>query len=259
MATDLRFAVSGRNFRYSKLLAGTASGEVRWAGQNVTLTNVQAGLYDGTLRGWCVFDDKPETGSDFRGRVSAAKIALPLLARGWSAKSNRVEGVLEGNMEITRGNTADTKSWTGSGRLSVGRALLWDIRLFGIFSPMLNAVIPGAGDNRAYQGGMSFVVTNGMVATDDLEIRSTDFRLLYRGTLNTERELDARVEAYVLRDFPILGKYIGLVFSPLSRLFEYKIGGTLDAPTRQPLILEPFRKKSLAPAGQSPAPAKPPP
>jgi hypothetical protein len=259
MATDLRFDISGRNFRYSKLLAGTASGEVRWTGQKVALTNVQAGLYDGTLRGWCVFDDEPERGSDFRGQASVARIALPLLARGWSAKSNRVEGVLEGNLEITRGNTADTKSWTGSGHLSAGRALLWDIRLFGIFSPMLNAVIPGAGDNRAYQAGMSFIVTNGMVATDDLEIRSTDFRLLYRGTLNTDRELDARVEAYVLRDFPIFGKVIGLVFSPLSKLFEYKIGGTLDAPTRQPLILEPFHKKSPPPAGQSPAPAKPPP
>ena len=49
MATDLHFAVSGRNFRYSKLLAGTASGEVHWIGQSVALTNVQADLYGGTL------------------------------------------------------------------------------------------------------------------------------------------------------------------------------------------------------------------
>jgi hypothetical protein len=263
MATDLRFAISGTNFRYSKLLAGTASGEVHWTGQRVALTNVQAGLYGGTLRGWWFFDDAPEIGTDCRGQVSVAKIELPLLARGWGAKSNRVEGVLEGSMAMTRGNTANKKSWTGSGRLSVRRALLWDIRLFGIFSPMLDAVIPGAGESRAYQAGADFVVTNGMVATDNLEIRSTDFRLLYRGTLNTEKELDARVEANVLRDFPLFGRFFSLVFSPLSRLFEYEIGGTLDAPTHRPLIpnliLEPFRKKSRPSADDSPAPVKPPP
>jgi len=267
MATDLHLAISGANFRYRKLLAGTASGEVHWTGQKVALTNVQADLYGGTLRGWCFFNDEPAIGTDLHGQVTLANIELPLLARGWGAKSNRVEGVLEGNLAMTSGNTANNKSWTGSGRLSVARAVLWDIRLFGIFSPMLNAIIPGTGNSRAYQAGMSFVVTNGMAATDNLEIRSTDFRLLYRGTLNTEKELDARVEANVLRDFPIFGRMFSWAFSPLSRLFEYKIGGTLDAPTHQPLyipraltlILEPFRKKSPPPTGPSAAPAPPPP
>ena len=264
MATDLHFAVSGRNFRYSKLLAGTASGEVHWSGQKVALTNVEAGLYDGTFRGWGLFDDTPKIGTDFRGEASVAGIELPLLVQGWSAKSNGVEGVLDGHIAITGANTANKKSWTGSGRLSVTHALLWNIRLFGIFSPMLNRIIPGAGNSRAYQAGADFVVTNGMVASDDLEIRSTDFRLLYRGTLNTEKELDARVEANVLRDFPVFGQVFSWAFSPLSKLFEYKIGGTLDAPALRPLyipktltrILEPFHKKSLSPADDSAGPAK---
>jgi hypothetical protein len=115
MATDLRFAVSGHNFRYSKLLAGTASGEVRWTGKKVALTNVEAGLYGGTLRGWCLFDDTPKIGTGFRGEASLARIELPLLVQGWSAKSNDVEGVLDGRIAITDANTADKKSWTGSG------------------------------------------------------------------------------------------------------------------------------------------------
>jgi hypothetical protein len=262
MATDLHFDIGGRNFRYSKLLAGTASGRVDWIGKHVTLTNVQADLYGGTLGGWCVFNDEPAVGTQLRGRASAANIQLPLLVRGWGAKSNNVEGVLKGNIAITDANTASAKSWTGSGSLSVNHAMLWDIRLFGIFSPMLNAIIPGAGNSRAYQAGADFVATNGMVATDNLEIRSTDFRLIYRGTLNTEEELDARVKAEVLRDTPILGPLISLVFAPFSEIFEYKIGGTLDAPTHQPLfipkpltlILEPFHKKPPASADDSTPP-----
>ena len=266
MATDLHFAVSGRDFRWSKLQAGTASGEVHWVAQSVALTNVQADLYDGTLRGWWVFDDKPGRGTECRGHVLLAKIELPLLVKAWSPKSKPVEGVLDANISLTGGNTRDDKSWTGSGRLSVNHAQLWNIRLFGIFSSMLNDIIPGAGNNRAYQAGADFIVTNGMIATDNLQIRSTDFRLLYRGTLNTKKQLDARVEAEVLRDTPVLGRVFSWVFAPLTKLFEYKVGGTLDAPALHPLyipkvltsILEPFHKKKPPPASQSPAPDNPP-
>ncbi len=267
MATDLHFAVSGHNFRYTKLLAGTASGEVNWTGQSVALTNIQAGLYEGTLQGWGVFDHDPKMGTKFRGQVFLAGIQLPALVQGWNAKSKRLEGVLEGHVFITGGGSANKKSWTGSGHLSVNHAVLWNIRLFGIFSPMLNGIIPGSGNNRAYQATADFVLTNGLVATDNLQIRSTDFRLLYRGTLNTEKQLDARVEAQVLRDFPILGHVFSWAVAPLSKLFEYKVGGTLDAPTYRPLyipkaltlILEPFHKKTHPAAGQSSDPAKPPP
>ncbi len=266
MAADLRFAVSGRNLRFSRLLAGAASGEVQWTGPTVALTNVQAELYDGTLRGSGVFDQDPQLGTKFRGQIYLAGIQLPQLVQGWSSKSNHVEGVLEGRVSVTGGGSADKKSWTGSSHLSVNHAQLWNIRLFGIFSSMLNLIVPGSGNNRAYQASADFILTNGFVATDNLQIRSTDFRLLYRGTVNLDKQLDARVEAQVLRDFPVFGHIFSWAVAPLSKLFEYKIGGTLDAPTYRPLyipkaltlILEPFHKKTPRPAGDSPPPATPP-
>jgi hypothetical protein len=266
-ATDLHFAVTGRNFRYSKLLAGTASGQVHWTGRSVALTNVQAALYDGALDGWGVFDYAPKMGTQFRGQVSLAKIQLPLLMEEWSGKTNRLKGELEGRLAITGGTSLDKKSWTGFGHLEVNHALLWNFRLFGIFSDMLNKIIPSSGNNRSHQARADFVLTNAMISTGNLEIRSTDFRLLYRGTLNSEKQLDAVVEAKILRDTPVLGPVLGLFFSPLNRLFEYKIGGTLDAPTHRHLyippalthILEPARPKTPSPAVPSAAPDKPPP
>jgi hypothetical protein len=265
MATDLHFDISGRNFRYSRLLAETASGQVLWTAKTTTLTNVQADLYVGSLKGWCVFDDKPQVGTLFHGGVTVAGIELPLVVRGWSTTTNNVQGVLNGSMTLTDGNTANIKTWNSYGALSVSNALLWDFRLFGIFSPILNALIPGFGNLRAYQGSMDFVTTNGMVATGNLEIRCTDFRLLYRGTLNTEKQLDAKVKAELLRDTPLVGRIISFFTSPLTTLVEYKIGGTLDEPTREPLfvhkalsvILEPFHKKPPPPADSSTPPSSP--
>jgi hypothetical protein len=270
-ATDLSFDVSGRNFRYSRFLADSAAGQVLYLGKTVTLTNVQAGLYGGSLSGAGVFGDDPRLGTTFRGQVYLTGIQLPLVVRGWSSKSNNVEGELEGHVFVTGGGSADRKSWTAASHLSVNHALLWDIRLFGIFSKMLNAIIPGAGNNRAYQASADFLLTNGLVATDNLQIRSTDFRFLYHGTVSLDKQLDARVEVLVLRDFPIFGHIFSWAATPLSKLFEYKIAGTLDAPTYRSLyipkalflILEPFHKKAPAPdaappADTPPSPANPP-
>jgi hypothetical protein len=269
-ATDLRFVVAGRNFRYSRLVADSAAGEILYSGNSVTLTNVQAGLYGGDLRGAGVFGRDPQLGTTFRGQVYLTGIQLPLLVREWSSKSNPVEGELEGHVFVTGGGSADRNSWTASSHLSVNHAVLWNIRLFGLFSSMLNVIIPGSGNNRAYQASADFLLTNGLVATDNLQIRSTDFRLLYHGTVSLDKQLDARVEALVLRDFPIFGHIFSWAVAPLSKLFEYKIAGTLDAPTSRPLyipkalllILEPFHKKPPAPddktpAASSPAPAPP--
>jgi hypothetical protein len=266
LATDLHFAVSGRNCRYSGLLAGQISGRVDWSGQDVAVTNVQAGLYGGTMAAWGVFGCAPKEGTDYRGQFSVAKIELPLLMREWS-KSNRVDGVLNGSLTIAGGNTSDPKSWKASGRVFVNQALLWDIKLFGVFSPILNAIVPGSGDTRAYQASADFVVTNALLATDNLEIRSTGFRLLYRGAVTADKQLDARAEAELLRDTPFIGKMFSWAFTPLGKLFEYKIGGTLDAPTYKPLympkilmlMLRPFHTlKSFLPPTEPPAPSDPP-
>ena len=74
--------------------------------------------------------------------------------------------------------------------------------------------------------------------------------------------MDAKVKAELLRDIPLVGRIISFFTSPLTTLVEYKIGGTLDAPTREPLfvhkalsvILEPFQKKIPPPTDASPPP-----
>ena len=181
------------------------------------------------------------------------------MVRAWSTKSNNLEGVLNAGVSVAGGNTADEKSWRAAGKLLVSQARLWDIRIFGVFSPVLNAIVPGSGDSRAYHASADFVVTNAMLATDNLEIRSTGFRLIYHGTLDAKKQLDARAEALLLRNTPVVGPVISFVFSPLSKLFEYKIGGTLEAPTFKPLLLHnmlhPFQMlKGLLPPEEPPAP-----
>lgn len=49
--------------------------------------------------------------------------------------------------------------------------------LFGIFSSVLDATIPGLGSNLVSGGTATFTITNSVIHTDDAEIRSPAMRL----------------------------------------------------------------------------------
>jgi hypothetical protein len=243
LVTDLRFSVEGRGFHYTNLEADKISGGVRWRGRNVLITNVQASVYNtGSLVGWCMFDYVPKQGTDFRCNFSAKDVDLALLAMGLTGRSNKLEGMLDGTLVMVEGNSTNKRSWNGFGDAHVHNALLWDIPVFGIFSPVLNAFSAGAGNSQAHEASATYAITNGVLLTDDLVVHSTGFRLNYSGTVDgVTKQVDARAEAELLRDTRVFGPLLSALFSPLSRLFEYKVTGTLHNPKMSPVYIpEPF-------------------
>jgi hypothetical protein len=80
-------------------------------------------------------------------------------------------------------------------------------------------------------------MTNGMAFSDDLEIRSTMMRLEYAGTADLKQNVQARVTAQLLRDTWVVGPLVSTVLWPVSKLFEYKITGTLKNPKSEPVYV----------------------
>jgi hypothetical protein len=72
-----------------------------------------------------------------------------------------------------------------------------------------------------------------------MDIRSTGMRLQYRGTLDFEGQVNARVEAGLLRDMWLVGPILSTVLWPVTKLFEYKATGPLDDPKAEPVYLIP--------------------
>ena len=70
-------------------------------------------------------------------------------------------------------------------------------------------------------------------------ISSTGMRLQYRGTLDFQGRVNAVVEAGVLRDMPIFGQVVSLALWPVTKLFEYKVTGSLGEPKADPKYLIP--------------------
>jgi hypothetical protein len=94
-------------------------------------------------------------------------------------------------------------------------------------------------------------------------------RMDYQGTVDLRDRVDGRMEAELLRDLPAIGFVISKVLWPVTKLFEYRITGTLSDPKTQPLyvlpkiLLMPFHPiktiKDLIPEEPKPLAEPPPP
>jgi hypothetical protein len=248
LTTDLHFDIGGTGFRWTNIVADTISGDVFWRGRNVLLTNVQASAYGaGRLNGWGLLTYIPKGDTKFRFDLTAVDVELPLLARGLTGKTNHLEGKVDLQAHVTSGTSKDLNSVNGYGFVNVHDALLWDIPMFGIFTPILNSIAPGAGNSRAYEAKATYAVVNGNIYTDDLQIHATGYRLLYKGTVGLDKHIDAKVEAQLLRETAVLGPILRYALAPLTKLFEYHITGTLNKPVKEPMYVPKFLMMMLRP------------
>jgi hypothetical protein len=243
---DLRFEISGGPFNYWKFNVPRISGVVVWRDETVAITNLQADFYRGRLDAGLFFDFTGSTNAEFNFQARVNEADLHQLMSDLSSPTNRLEGVFGGNLVVTRGDTSDRQSWQGHGDIHLRDGYLWEFPLFGIVSPVLNTVLPGLGNSRVMGCTATFGLTNSVIHTDDMDIRSQAMRLAYRGTVDFRGNVDARVEARILRDTWLIGPIVSFVMTPLTKLFEYRVTGTLSQPQKEPLyiprpIMSPFR------------------
>ncbi len=236
---DLYFALDGGPFHWWRLTVPQIGGEIHWAGEQLSLTNLLIDFYGGKASGAASFDFKAAAGADFRFHLGMTNVQFSSLIADLAGKTNHLEGRLTGNLFVTSANTEDWHSANGHGDLNLHDALIWDIPIFGIFSPVLNGINPGLGNSRATAAVCTFVMTNGVCRTDNLEIRSSAMRLNYRGTVDLDSKVNARVEAELLRDMWLVGPLVSTVFWPVSKMFEYKVTGALGDPKMDPVFIIP--------------------
>ena len=236
---DLHFDLDGQTFEWWKFQVPRVTGKIDWVGQHLALRDMRTDFYLGKANGNAQFDfEKTNRGADFKFSFVTTDSNLHLLAKDLAdGKTNKLEGLLTARIEITSANSADWQTWQGAGRVDLRDGLIWDIPIFGIFSPVLDTVMPGLGSSRARQGSASFVITNGVIDSEDLKIETLMARLRYHGTIDMRGVVDARMEAELLRNTWVLGPVLSLALWPVSKTFEYRITGTIHHPKSAPLFI----------------------
>ncbi len=264
---DMHFKIEGGPFRWLKFNSGQIAGEVDWVGEHLTVKNIRSSFYGGKLTGGTEVDFSPHEGAKFSFDTIVTDVNLRSLIADMSSRTNQLEGRLSGHLNIYQADTRDPKSWFGRGQVDLRDGLIWEIPIFGIFSPILDGISPGLGKSRASEASGTYEITNSVIRSMDLEIRSPMVRMLYRGTVDFDQRVDAKVEAELLRDTWLVGPVLSTVLSPLTKLFEYKVTGTLGAPKMAPLYVaakvilmpfHPFRSLKQIFSGESGTNAPPP-
>jgi hypothetical protein len=266
--SDAHFELRGGPFRWDKYHFDQIEGQVDWRGETVTLTNVQGAFHGGRLAGNVFLDYSPTNGTIVAFTALLTNVDLHRFVADVSSRTNQIEGTLNGTLVITDAQTAFPLSWQGYGEMGLTNGLIWDIPLFGFFSPILNGFVPGLGNSRAKRASATFSISNSVIHSRNLQIHATGMRMQYALDVDFDHRVQGRVEAELLRDMPGLGLIISKIFWPVTKLFEYKLSGTLEEPKAVPvffvprILLLPFRPiktlKEMLPEAPAPAPGPPP-
>lgn len=232
---DMRFELEGGPFHWWKFNAPHIAGNIIWSNNLLSLTNVTGDFYGGSLTGNAGFDFGPALGDEFHFDIHTTNTSLALLMPDLGSRTNKLEGDLNLRLVVAQANTKDFHSWQGYGNLVLQRGQLWEIPVFGIFAPVLDTVYPNLGSGRASDGSASFTITNSVIYTDNLELRSPSMRMQYRGSVDFDGNLNARAESELLRNTVLIGPLISTVFSPVSKLLEYQVTGSLKKPVAEPV------------------------
>jgi hypothetical protein len=236
---DIHFQISGGPFHWWKFNVPQISGEVHWVGEQLTLANIRADFYGGKANAAAAFDFRSPHGADYHFAVTTTNTLLQFLIPDVFGRTNTLVGFLNGNLVVTNANAEDPNSMRGYGFAELRDGFIWDIPIFGALSPALDSLMPGLGSSRASAGSAAFVVTNGIIHSDNLEIRSPTLRMQYRGNIDFDGRLNARVEAELLRDMWLIGPVMSTIFWPVTKVFEYKVTGSLGQPKLDPVYFVP--------------------
>jgi hypothetical protein len=236
---DMTFELAGGPFHYWRFNVDNVRGAVHWRTNLVAISNLRvtnfysAAPARGEFAGDIGIALRPG-GAEVQFHAQVTNTDLRLLLADLVSPTNKLEGTLSGLVDVTHLDTADWHSWQGAGQLQMRDGLLWDLPLFGVFSPVLNALVPGLGNSRAKAAEAAFTIQDSVIHTKDLQINAPPVRLHYAGTVDFAGNVEARVEAEVLRGTPLAGPLVSLAFLPLSKLFEYNVTGTLVYPRSEP-------------------------
>lgn len=212
-------------FRFTNLIA-----TVGWQGDQLTITNVAAGLYDGLMSATIGVDFTDRNNTKFQADATFADVQVTELMADLVSRTNQLGGVLSGQVIIKEGQGTQGLPWTGEGNAQIRDGVLWGLPLFGLLSPVFNAIAPGMGEAQFNAGNAFFTLTNNVVDFSKVELLSSAMRIDMEGTVSFDGEINLVLEARPLRGVPVLGAVLDFVLAPFTKLFEYEVRGTLGDP-----------------------------
>ena len=207
---------------------GDTDADVDVIANKVVATIKDADLFDGEVDIKAIVSLDPEN-RVFSTNATLTRVNFAKLTKLYFDYDDS-KGLVSGQYNFEAG-MGDEENMVGKGNIRIEDGNVFAIPVLGPFSTILGTIIPGVAYNTARLATADFTVANKKINTRNIEIAGTGFSMFGYGDiyfLNGGLDLSMRINA---QGIP------GLVFFPVSKLFEYHSDGTISEPHWRPKII----------------------
>ena len=237
--TDFRGTIKASNMEIGPFNVDKCSFGMSMLGNTNTVYDINGLAYGGNVSGSAEFVAPLGTGTDttysITGKIKDADLGKILnLMKGEHSEYN---GKLTGNIEIGgilgggNGRTAH-----GEGRIGIKDGRVFMMPVFGGLSHIMTRVIPGLDFVlRQTDADADFTVQNGVIHTDQARIEGDILSMTGRGDYHIDGKLNFDVRLMFLKPKTLGSKMLDVLLYPISKLFEFRLRGTVDNPDWYPV------------------------
>ena len=149
-------------------------------------------------------------------------------------KDNPYSGIMNGSIRLNGVvGEASLASLRGSGDISVRKGELFKTAVFGGLSKYLSKLISGVGYATQSDIDCSFTVSNQKVHAKSLKIKGNVFSIDGSGYVGFDEKLSGLFQVKLLKE-GLLAEAARIITWPISKLFEFKLGGDMSKPEWRP-------------------------
>ncbi|MCX7591665.1 MAG: AsmA-like C-terminal region-containing protein [Kiritimatiellae bacterium] len=244
-STDFKAVVESHRIRLAGFTAENCRFGMSMLGPTNTLSGVVAGLCGGTFEGCVTFvvphSEMTNTYFSVDGALRDADFKQILSALG-AVQTGEYRGDFSAELQLEGPwNTDWKKVVQGRGHVSVRKGRVFMLPVFGGLSRILTRVIPGLDFVlRQTDADASFVISDGRVRSDKIKVEGDILSLEGKGTYGlADHSLDFQVQIKLMKEHTLVGMLLRTITYPLSKIFEFRLTGTLENPIWYPINFSP--------------------
>ncbi len=242
-ATDLTGVVQADHVNLHQLQFEKGYSEIRMLGRTLTLTNLQAQVHSGSATGVVDVIIPPRTEQP---RVVCYRMDVQYQDVDFEAFMNDVarpvakldyEGLLFGSLKV-EGELGKRfqRSLNGEGFIEIRDGRVFMLPLFGGLSRFMTRIIPGLDFVlRQSDARSTFRIVDGRVEAHKLFIEGGVLSLSGDGTFVLGGNFDFDIQLRLMKEHSLVSKLVRVLTYPISKLFEFRLRGTLADPHWYPV------------------------
>lgn len=240
--TDFNINIKSKRIYAKKIYADDVQLLIKGDGLTNYVENLNGNMCDGqiTADGY-VFAPSHKTSTNqgaYKFNIKLDNVQFDKLVKVFNPYTkSKYNGFLSVNTDLCGHLEKDfINSMKGTGHIGIKNGQVFSLPIFGGLSKFISKIIPGLDFvMRQSNAKTDFTISNGKAHTDKLRIEGDVLSLTGDGDYYFNKKLDFDIRVKLLKSHTLVGKILGTITYPISKLFEFTVTGTLDNPEWKPV------------------------